>query len=57
MPQLVVQALEQVHEAGVAHKDVKVENCQFTTNDDGKQVLKLLDFGAAMNLTSQLSHA
>ena len=53
----MVQAVEQVHEAGFAHKDVKIENCHFTTNDDDKQVLKLLDFGAAINLTSKLSDA
>ena len=39
-----------MHEAGFAHKDVKVENLHFGACADGDPVLKLLDFGAAMQL-------
>lgn len=39
-----------MHEAGFAHKDIKVENLHFGTCADGSSVLKLLDFGMAMQL-------
>ena len=39
-----------MHEAGFAHKDIKVENLHFGAGADGASVLKLLDFGAAMQL-------
>ena len=55
MTKLVVQALEQVHKAGFAHKDVKVCNCHFGMSTDGAPILKLLDFGAAIYLPGGLS--
>lgn len=52
----MVQAVEQMHAAGFAHKDVKVEHCHFGINADGTQVLKLLEFGIALHLQGDLSH-
>ena len=46
---IVLQALEQVHGVGLAHRDVKVENCHFGGADN--RTLKLLDFGGARRLT------
>ena len=48
--ELVVQlarALEEVHQEGVVHRDVKPDNVFLTRDEDGRRLVKLLDFGIA----------
>jgi serine/threonine-protein kinase len=40
-------ALDAVHAKGIIHRDIKPENFFLHTEEDGTQVLKLLDFGLA----------
>jgi tRNA A-37 threonylcarbamoyl transferase component Bud32 len=47
----VFKALEHAHKNGVVHRDLKPENVFVTTDDEGHEVLKLVDFGIA-KLTS-----
>src|SRR5439155_18028873 len=44
----VLQALEaiaQAHKHGMVHRDLKPANLYLATTDDGKQIVKVLDFG------------
>jgi len=45
----VLQGLSHAHKNGIVHRDLKPENI-FIEESDGKQVLKILDFGIAKNL-------
>ncbi len=53
----VLQACEGVAEAhsiGVIHRDLKPENLFLTTRADGVPIIKILDFGIAKNIDSDL---
>lgn len=43
----VLRGLEHAHENGVIHRDIKPENIFVTRNHEGREVLKLVDFGIA----------
>jgi serine/threonine protein kinase len=43
----ILRGLEHAHEHGVVHRDVKPENIFITRDHDGREVLKLVDFGIA----------
>lgn len=43
----VLRGLEHAHENGVIHRDIKPENVFVTRDHDGREVLKLVDFGIA----------
>lgn len=43
----IFRGLEHAHKQGVVHRDVKPENIFVTKDHDGKEVLKLVDFGIA----------
>lgn len=43
----ILRGLEHAHEKGVIHRDLKPQNVFITKDHDGKQVLKLVDFGIA----------
>ncbi len=43
----ILRGLEHAHENGVIHRDVKPENVFVTRDHDGRETLKLVDFGIA----------
>ena len=43
----VLRGLEHAHEKGVIHRDIKPENIFITTDHEGREILKLVDFGIA----------
>jgi serine/threonine protein kinase len=47
----VVRGLEHAHSRGIAHRDLKPENVFVTVDHDGKELLKILDFGLALMLS------
>jgi hypothetical protein len=42
-----VKALRAAHERGIVHRDMKPENIFITPRDDGREFVKVLDFGIA----------
>jgi serine/threonine protein kinase len=45
--QQVCRGLEAAHQAGIVHRDLKPDNLLVTKNDDGSELVKILDFGIA----------
>ena len=45
--QQVFDALEAAHNAGIIHRDLKPDNIFLATEADGKQLVKIIDFGLA----------
>ncbi len=43
----ILRGLEHAHENGVIHRDVKPENIFITRDHEGREILKLVDFGIA----------
>ena len=52
----VLDALEQAHENGIIHRDVKPENIFLHRNVNGTTITKLLDFGIMRLLDKKASH-
>jgi serine/threonine protein kinase len=43
----IVRALKAAHQKGIIHRDLKPANCFVVTKPDGREFIKLLDFGIA----------
>jgi len=43
----IVRALRAAHQKGIIHRDLKPANCFVVTKSDGREFIKLLDFGIA----------
>ena len=50
-------ALEQIHKAGIVHRDVKARNIMLVLGDDEQRDVKLLDFGIAKLLNADAKDA
>jgi serine/threonine-protein kinase len=49
----VAWALDKAHEVGIVHRDLKLENLFLTHDDEGRPLVKVLDFGLA-KLTTEV---
>ena len=47
MMQQVLSCLEEAHAQGVIHRDLKPSNLMFTMDEEGQEIVKVLDFGVA----------
>ena len=52
----LLQALSKAHRQGVIHRDLKPSNIMLTRTNEGRAIVKVLDFGIAKSLESDISH-
>ena len=50
----ICSALQAAHEAGIVHRDLKLENCFRVTRDGDPDFVKILDFGVVKLLSPEL---
>jgi serine/threonine protein kinase len=50
----VCDALVQVHEKGIIHRDLKPENIMLEKNEDGSELVRIVDFGISRSMAQDL---
>jgi len=53
----VCRALRYTHQRGVVHRDIKPSNVMITTDDEGRELVKVIDFGISQNPNHRLESA
>lgn len=51
----ILSALSAAHARGIIHRDMKPSNVLLTQDDDGREIIKLVDFGLAATQDGELS--
>ena len=49
----ICSALAEAHRLGIIHRDIKPENFILSSQEDGKEIVKVLDFGVAKTLAAK----
>jgi len=52
----ILDGLRSAHRKGIIHRDLKPENVLFSKTDDGRETVKILDFGIAKIIGGNVTH-
>lgn len=52
----ILSGLDAVHRKGIVHRDLKPNNIMVTIDDDGNELIKILDFGISKMAQDESSH-
>ena len=49
----LISAIAYIHDQGICHRDLKLENLLFLTEDNNNPILKIIDFGFSIDLKNE----